>query len=135
MQMIEPVGQLYSSAWLVKPSTSNLEIGQLCGLTNRMDGDAFLPFGSDDLGSESAQQMLALAQLVDDATYHTKRMGCEDTEGLKAVAWETGYGRLIRIGGAETRFGINFRGWTRHSTTPLWLSYWKGYHEQLEHAP
>ena len=97
-------------------------------------GILFLPFGSEDLTSESAQQMLNVAQLVDDATDHTKRMGWVDTEGLKAVPRETGHGRFIRIGGVETWFGINFRGWARHSNTPLWLSYWKGYHEQLEKA-
>ncbi|MDE0197236.1 MAG: hypothetical protein OXK78_03520 [Caldilineaceae bacterium] len=117
-----------------KANDAESDIGQLRGLTDRMDGDAFLPFGSDDLVSESAQQMLDVAQLVDDATNHTKGMGWVDTEGLKAVAWETGYGRFIRIGSVETWFGINFRGWARHSNTPLWLSYWKGYHEQLEQA-
>ncbi len=114
-----------------KANDAESDIGQLRGLTDRMDGDAYLPFGSADLASESAQQMLDVAQLVDDATDHTKRMGWVDTEGLKAVAWETGYGRFIRIGGVETWFGINFSGWARHSDTPLWLSYWEGYHEQL----
>ena len=117
-----------------KANDAESDIGQLRGLTDRMDGDAYLPFGSDDLASESAQQMLDVAQLVDDATDHTKKMGWVDTEGFKAVPKETGYGRFIRIGGVETWFGINFSGWARHYDTPLWLSYWKGYHEQLEQA-
>ena len=117
-----------------KANDAESDIGQLRGLTDRMDGDAYLPFGSDNLASESAQQMLDVAQLVDDATDHTKKMGWVDTEGFKAVPKETGYGRFIRIGGVETWFGINFGGWARHSNTPLWLSYWKGYHEQLEQA-
>ncbi len=110
------------------------DIGQLRGLTDHMDGDAFLPFGSDDLVSESAQQMLDLAQLVDDATDQTKKMGWVDTEGFKAVPKETGYGRYIRIGDVVTWFGIDFRGWGRHSNTPLWLSFWKGYQEHLDQA-
>ena len=118
----------------VDDNVAAADIRQLRGLTDRMDGDAYLPFGSDDLASESAQQMLDVAQLVDDATDHTKKMGWVDTEGFKAVPKETGYGRFIRIGGVETWFGINFSGWARHSNTPLWLSYWKGYHEQLEQA-
>ena len=118
----------------VDDNVAAADIRQLRGLTDRMDGDAYLPFGSEDLTSESAQQMLDVAQLVDDATDHTKKMGWVDTEGFKAVPKETGYGRFIRIGGVETWFGINFSGWARHSNTPLWLSYWKGYHEQLEQA-
>ncbi|MCY3900816.1 MAG: hypothetical protein OXF86_19740 [Caldilineaceae bacterium] len=115
-----------------KANDAESDIGQLRGLTDRMDGDAFLPFRSEDLASESAQQMLDVMQLIDDATNHAKRIGWVDTEGLKAVAWETGYGRYIRIGGVETWFGVNFSGWARERNTPLWLSYWKGYHEQLE---
>ena len=118
----------------VDDNVAAADIRQLRGLTDRMDGDAYLPFGSDDLASESAQQMLDVAQLVDDATDHTKKMGWVDTEGFKAVPKETGYGRFIRIGGVETWFGINFGGWARHSDTPLWLSFWEGYREQLEQA-
>ena len=129
--LLERMGK---AACSVDDTVAAADIRQLRGLTDRMDGDTFLPFGSEDLTSESAQQMLNVAQLVDDATDHTKRMGWVDTEGLKAVPRETGHGRFIRIGGVETWFGINFRGWARHSNTPLWLSYWKGYHEQLEKA-
>ena len=115
-------------------SDAEADIRQLRGLTDRMDGDAFLPFGSEDLASVTAQQMLDIAQLVDDATSNARKIGWVDTEGLRAVPWETGYGRFIRIGGIETWFGIHFCGWARHSNTPLWLSYWKGYHEQLKQA-
>ncbi|MDE0634152.1 MAG: PD-(D/E)XK nuclease family protein [Caldilineaceae bacterium] len=108
------------------------DIQQLRGLTNSMDGDAFLPFGSEDLASESAQQMLDVAELVDDATYHAKRAGWADTEGLNATPSETGYGRYIRIGGVDTWFGLHFGAWARHSDTPLWLSFWEGYREQLD---
>ena len=129
--LLERMGR---AACSVDDTVAAADIRQLSGLTDRMDGDAFLPFGSEDLTSESAQQMLDVAQLVDDATNHAKRMGWVNTEGFKAVPKETGHGRFIRIGGVETWFGINFSGWARHSNTPLWLSYWKGYHEQLEQA-
>lgn len=110
------------------------DIQQLRGLTNSMDGDAFLPMGSKDLASESAQQMLDVAELVDDATYHAKRAGWADTDGLNAAPSETGYGRYIRVGGVDTWFGLHFGAWAKHSDTPLWLSFWDGYREQLEHA-
>ena len=115
-------------------SDAKADIRQLRGLTESMDGDTFLSLSSEDLASESARQMLDVAELIDDATYHAKEGGWVDTEGLRAVSKETGYGRFIRIGGVETWFGIHLGGWAQHYDTPLWLSYWKGYHEQLEQA-
>ncbi|MDE0144019.1 MAG: hypothetical protein OXI80_00800 [Caldilineaceae bacterium] len=110
------------------------DIGQLRGLTDGMDRDALPPFRSDDLLSESARYLLQVVQLVDDATYHAERRGCLNTDGLKATPWTTGYGRFIRVGGIDTWFGIHLRGWANHSDTPLWLSFWKGYRDQLEQA-
>ena len=99
-----------------------------------MDRDALPPFRSDDLLSESARYLLQVVQLVDDATYHAERREFLNTDGLKAAPATTGYGRFIRIGGIDTWIGIHFRGWASHSDTPLWLSFWKGYRDQLEQA-
>ncbi len=118
----------------VEDKVASADIRQLRGLTDRMDGDAYIPLHLEDLASVSAQQMLDVAQLVDDATNHAKEMGWVDTDGLSASSWETGYGRFIRIGGVETWFGIHFGAWALHCDTPLWLSYWKGYQEQLKQA-
>ena len=126
--------RMKNAACSVDDTVAAADIRQLRGLTDRMDGDAFLPFGSEDLASETAQQMLVVAQLVDDATYHAKRAGWAHTDGLVATPKRTGYGRYIRIGGVDTWFGIHFSGWAKHGDTPLWLSYWKGYHEQLKQA-
>ena len=129
--LLERMGK---AACSVDDTVAAADIRQLRGLTDRMDGDTFLPFGSEDLTSESAQQMLDVAQLVDDATNHAKKVGWVDTDGLSATSWETGYGRYIRIGGVATWFGLHFGVWARHSDTPLWLSFWEGYREQLEQA-
>ncbi len=110
------------------------DIRQLRGLTDRMDGDANVPFSPDALGSDSAKYMLQLVQLVDDATYHAESRGFLDTAGLNVAPKATGYGRFIRLGGIDTWFGIHLRGWAKHHHTPLWLSFWKGYHEQLKAA-
>ena len=129
--LLERMGK---AACSVDDNVAAADIQQLRGLTDRMDGDAFLPMGSEALASESAQQMLDVAQLVDDATNHAKEMGWVDTDGLNASPWETGYGRYIRIGGVDTWFGLHFGAWKRHNDTPLCLSFWEGYREQLEQA-
>ena len=129
--LLERMGK---AACSVDDTVAAADIRQLRGLTDRMDGDTFLPFGSEDLVSESAQQMLDVAQLVDDATSHAKKVGWVDTDGLSATSWETGYGRYIRIGGVVTWFGLHFGVWAKHNDTPLWLSFWEGYREQLKQA-
>ena len=129
--LLERMGK---AACSVDDTVAAADIRQLRGLTDRMDGDTFLPFGSEDLTSESAQQMLDVAQLVDDATNHARKVGWVDTDGLSATSWETGYGRYIRIGGVATWFGLHLSVWARHSDTPLWLSFWEGYREQLKQA-
>ena len=59
----------------VDDNVATADIRQLRGLTDRMDGDAYLPLHPEDLASVSGQQMLDVAQLVDDATDHAKRAG------------------------------------------------------------
>ena len=127
--LLERMGE---AACGVDDNVAAADIQQLRGLTDRMDRDAYLPLRPKDLGAESAIHMLDVAELVDDATYHAKKAGWADTDGLVATSKRTGYGRYIRIGGVDTWFGIHFSGWAEHCDTPLWLSYWKGYHEQLK---
>ncbi len=118
----------------VDDNVAAADIRQLRGLTDRMDGDAFLPLETEDLASEAAHHMLYIARLVDDATQHAKKRGWVHTDGLAATPKRTGYGRFIRMGGVVTWFGIQVDGWARNCDTPLWLSFWKGYHEQLKQA-
>ena len=110
------------------------DIRQLRGLTDRMDGDAFLSLSSEDLASESARQMLDVAELVDDATNVAKEKGFANTDGAKATPWRTGYGRFVSLGGVGTWFGIHFYGWAGHRDTPLWLSFHENNREHLERS-
>ncbi len=110
------------------------DIRQLRGLTDRMDGDAFLSLSSEDLASESARQMLDVAELVDDATNVAKEKGFANTDGAKATPWRTGYGRYVSLGGVGTWFGIHSDGWARHRDTPLWLSFHENNREHLKQS-
>ncbi|MCZ0939674.1 MAG: hypothetical protein OXJ55_13615 [Caldilineaceae bacterium] len=128
------LGRMERQADAAGETGAKADIKQLRGLTNRMDGDAYLPLQKEDLKSEPAKYMLDAAQLVDDATDHAKRNGWANTEGLKATPQGRGYGRFVDIGGVETWFGIHLKGWAHHVDTPLWLSYHRNYHVHLRRA-
>ena len=117
-----------------KANDAEADIRQLRGLTDRMDGDAYLPLRPEDLGSESARQMLDVAELVDDATNIAKEKGWVNLDGVIAVPKRRGYGRFISIGGVGTWFGIHSYGWAWHSDTPLWLSFHENNREHLERS-
>ena len=117
-----------------KANDAEADIRQLRGLTDRMDGDAYLPLRPEDLGAESARKMLNVAELVDDATNIAKEKGFANTDGLSATSLSRGYGRYIHLGGVVTWFGIHLDGWALHGDTPLWLSFHSGFPEQLRQA-
>lgn len=110
------------------------DIRQLRGLTARMDTEAFLPWRSEDLGPEFARRMQGLPRLVDDATNRLKKVGLVSTKGLRITPLRRGYGRYIDLGGAGTWFGIHFPAWARYSDTPLWLSFYASFLDQLKNA-
>ncbi len=118
----------------VDDNVAAADIRQLRGLTDRMDGDAYLPLRPDDLRSKSAMYMLDVAQLVDDATNHARQNFWINTEGVKATPQRRGYGRFVYIGGVGTWFGIHTEGWARKRDTPLWLSFHKNNYERLKRA-
>ena len=128
------LGCMETQACTAGDTAAIADIKQLRGLTDRMDGDAYLPMRQEDLRSQSANHMLAVAQLVDDATYHARQNVWVETEGLRATPQRRGYGRFVGIGGVVTWFGIHFEGWARHSDTPLWLSFHGSNYEHLKRA-
>ena len=76
------------------------DIRQLRGLTDHMDGDAFLPLRPDELGPEFARRMLGLHRLIDRTAQHGKKGGWIDLEGTTRAPQATGYGRYMKLGGA-----------------------------------
>ena len=111
------------------------DIRQLRGLTDRMDGDAFLSLSSEDLASESARQMLDVAELVDDATNIAKE------EGIRKHGWGQSHPLENRVRPIrQPRWCRNmvrqftFDGWAGHRDTPLWLSFHENNREHLERS-
>ena len=65
--------------------------------------------------------MLGLQRLVDDATDRAIGAGWADVKGLQVRAQYWGYGRYLRLAGAQVWLGIDFVDWASNGATPLWL--------------
>lgn len=121
---------------VLEPVVTRLEeVAQLLGATSRQRGKKRTapPRGLVDPGESPSLQRKGmrpdfprrvrwLRRLVDDATVRARTAGWVDTKGLLAAAQSWGYGRFLRLAGAQVWFGIDFESWARlPPATPLWL--------------
>ena len=109
-------------------SSTQMDIRQLQGLTERMDEEAFLPIRSSELSPEFPRRMLGLRRLIDDATMRGIDSGWITVGGLQVRPQTTGYGRYIRLFGegssyAGAWFGIRFDLWAQKEESSLWLDF------------
>ncbi len=99
--------------------------------SERIDSDFHRQWHHETVGPKFAEQMLSIAQIVDDvarrAVYRADEIGGNwaNTDGLKKIIHprREGYGRFIRIGGVKAWLGIHYGAWAEHSDTPLWLAF------------
>ena len=96
-------------------------IGQLRGLTERMDVEAFLPLHPNELGPDLARRLRGLGKLVDEATQRASKEGWLKKLGVSAET--DGYGRWVSLGETEPRLAISFRLWADRRADPLWLRF------------
>ena len=99
------------------------DIGQLRGLTERMDSGAFLPIHHNEFGQEIPRRLLNLVNLIDDATQRVIANGWADAGSLRSTAQWYGYGRYFRLHDVVVWFGIDISSWAwvESGHTPLWL--------------
>ncbi len=102
-------------------SHTEVDIQQLRGLAVRVDADAFLPLRREEFGLEFPRRVIGLQRLVDDATERAVGAGWADVKGLQVRSQYWGYGRYLRLAGAQVWFGIDFVDWASNGATPLWL--------------
>ena len=117
--------RMASRASTAGESHTECDIQQLRGLAQQMDADAFLPLRPDELGPEFPRRVLHLQLLIEDATSCLRDIRIVDTTGLNVAAQREGYGRYMRLGGAEVWFGVRFDLWARHRDVPLWLYFYE----------
>ena len=117
------LGQMANQSSDAGDSSTQIDIRQLQGLTERMDEEAFLPIQAAELAPAFPRRMLGLKTLIDDATQRGVSEKWINIDGLAIAAHSTGYGRYMRLGGSTVRFGVRFDLWAGNFDTPLWLDY------------
>ena len=100
------------------------DIGQLRGLAQTQDAQAFLPIHAEELGPDIGLRAMWFRQLVDDVVdSRGVRDRWMDIQRMRATPQRYGYGRNFRFPGAERAswFGVNHERWSSNADTPLWL--------------
>lgn len=113
--------RMAAAAAAAADSHTEVDVRQLRGLAVRQDADAFLPIRQEELGLEFPRRMLGLQLLVDNATDRAVGAGWADVKGLQVRPQFWGYGRYLRLAGAQVWFGIDVVDWASSDATPLWL--------------
>ncbi len=120
------LGRMAARASAASDSRTEIDIGQLQGLAEQEDDEAFLPLRREELGLAFPRRMRGLRRLVDDATEKATRGELLNTTGLKVVPQSWGYGRYVRIAQEVAWFGVHFKRWAHTRATPLWLMFHTG---------
>lgn len=102
------------------------DIFQLQVLCERIEGEAFLPFASEELtGLMQPIRHRDLCNLVDAIVDETRRAGHVSLEGLNATPKKEGYIRYVWLGGNKGRFGafigLRYDLWVSSGDGPLWF--------------
>ncbi len=101
------------------------DIGQLRGLAQAQDAQAFLPIHPEELSPAIGSRMAGYTRLIDDVVDSRGVLeGWMDVRKLRATPRRYGYGRYFRLRGVtgDFWFGINHELWASGAATPLWLS-------------
>ena len=88
----------------------------------REDEDAFRPVRPKELGPDVPRRLMGLKILVDRATDRLVGFGLANLKDTRVVSRDSGYGRYLRLAGAGTWWGLDYRSWAMVRDTPLWLS-------------
>ena len=103
------------------------DIRQLLGLTERLDREALLPFGKEDLSPQIARRMGDLRRIYDQVWGK-----CKDEEW---ITWrrpsqdlQVGYGHNCQLSSADAWFGVYYELWAQGDCvdTPFWVTLYNG---------
>ncbi len=99
------------------------DIRQHLGLTERLDRDALLPFGREDLSPLMGRRMRDLRIIYDDVISRIRNQDWV-TEWYGTNRYlQSGYGQFCQISGVGSWFGVYYSLWARGDCeeTPFWL--------------
>ena len=97
------------------------DIGQLAGLCERMDDDAFWPLRSEELASVVGRRIVQLCGVVDEVTSRAAGEKLASLKGFKASAASGWYGRYMAIHGFEVLLALDANRWSDLRETPIWF--------------
>ncbi len=98
------------------------DVGQLQGLCERMDSEAFLPIRPEELSQEIGRRVSQYADLIDDAVNRLSKEEFISIKGLATGGSHGSYGRFFRYKEDIGCF-LNFSPllWASPGTSPIWL--------------
>jgi hypothetical protein len=112
------------------------DVEQLDSFCQQMDSEAFIPFDSEDIGSDVARKEERYYQVVDAFVEYLRsdKSLNPSIKGVKATAYRHGYGRGINVCGYWVSINYDREMWMNRtsSDTPFWVairsgSDWKQY--------
>ena len=102
------------------------DINQLRGFCQQMDRDAFIPFSSEDLGTQTPRLEERYYQVLDNIIDRLMSMKSlnPSLKGLKATAYRQGYVRYVKINNYALSIYYDRALWKHNGTveTPFWLA-------------
>jgi hypothetical protein len=99
---------------------------QLIALCNRIEGETFKPFNSEELTSTKIGiRHLDLCNLVDAIAQRFLIEGSMSTSGLRATPIRDGYVRYVRFGDDTSNviggIRLDYTSWVKNEISPIWL--------------
>lgn len=111
------------------------DLGQLQGLCDRMDSEAFLPVTSEELTTHVYRRVVEFGALVDDVVAQLVERGAATTKGVRVSKGNGWYGRYLWLRGVGVLALCDVRKWNKYAATPLWLSvYGANWHQSAPQA-
>ena len=105
------------------------DILQLISLCNRIEGETFKPFSSEELTSiQLGRRHRDLCNIVDAITEKLVAEGGVSLKGLRATPQRDGYVRYFRFGDNTSEVGgyisLDYSTWMENEISPIWLGTW-----------
>jgi hypothetical protein len=100
------------------------DIGQLRGLCNAIDSEAFLPLRPDELSNvELPRRVINLADVAFEIVQSCEARNYCDRKGLKETNGRYTSGTYLRFGSYGSWFGLHLRLWKAFEISPLWFEF------------
>jgi hypothetical protein len=102
------------------------EVDQVEGLYRYIEGEAFMPFSSDDFSVLTARTLTSIDDLANRVFQELKSAvipGVEFASSNQYGGGLTHFGGRGRVAGYKVWIGRDSRCWLRHAETPFWLEF------------